>query len=104
MHKLLGIALLALSMSIAAQAEPVPAPAPAAGHYTTAATDIGTLLDDPAAKAIVAKYAPAIASNPQIEMARGMTLKTVQGYAGDTLSDGVLAKIDADLARLPAKH
>ena len=36
-------------------------------------------------------------------MARGLTLKMVQQYAPDMVSDAVLAKIDADLAKLPAK-
>ena len=40
----------------------------------------------------------------QIDMARGLTLKALQGYAGDMLTDEALGKIDADLAKLPAKH
>ena len=32
-----------------------------------------------------------------------MTLKDVQQYAPDTVTDDALAKIDADLAKLPAK-
>ena len=35
-------------------------------------------------------------------MARGMTLKQIQSYSADTVTDDVLAKIDADLAKIPA--
>jgi hypothetical protein len=36
-------------------------------------------------------------------MARGMTLKQIQQFAGDAVTDEALAKIDADLAKIPAK-
>ena len=83
-------------------ADPAPAAAPAA-RYTTAETPIGTLLDDPAAKAVLVKYLPELANSPQIEQARGLTLKAIQAYAGDKLSDQTLGQIDYDLAKLPAK-
>lgn len=68
--------------------------------YTTADTPLGDLLDDPDAKAILAKYLPDLVSNPSIEMARGMTLKSLQNYAGDQVTDEKLSAIDADLAKL----
>jgi para-nitrobenzyl esterase len=79
------------------------APAPAPAHYTTADTDIGTLLDDPAAKAILDKYIPGMTTSDQIDMARGMTLKAIQPYAADKITDAVLANIDAEFAKLPPK-
>jgi xanthine dehydrogenase iron-sulfur cluster and FAD-binding subunit A len=51
-------------------------------------------------KAVLAKHVPALIENAQIEMARSMTLKQIQSYAGDTLTDETLAKIDVDLAAL----
>ena len=36
-------------------------------------------------------------------MARGMTLKATQQFAPSMVTDEVLAKIDADLAKLPKK-
>lgn len=79
-------------------------PAMAAGApYTTADTTIGTLVDDAAAKAVLDKHMPGFSSNPQIEMAKAMTLKQIQGFAPDMIKDEVLAKIDVDLAKLPAK-
>lgn len=76
------------------------AAAPQKAKYTTADTEIGTLLDDPAAKAIIAKHIPGMVDNDQIEMARSMTLKTIQQYAPDDVTDERLAAIDADLAKL----
>ena len=74
-----------------------------AAPYTTADTDIGTWLDDPAARAVVDAHMPEFSKNPQTDMARPMTLRAIQAYAPDQITDAVLAKIDADLAKLPAK-
>jgi acetyl esterase/lipase len=76
---------------------------PTSAKYSSAETKIGTLLDDPAAKAIVEKYIPGFTTSRQIGMARAMTLKTVQRYAPDTVTDTRLAEIDAELAHLPTK-
>ena len=75
----------------------------AAAHYSTAETDIGTLLDDPAARAIVDKHIPGFSTGDQIDMARSLTLKAIQQYAPDRFTDQALAEIDADLAKLPVK-
>ena len=80
---------------------PMPAFAQAA-TYSTESTEIGTLLDDPAAKAVLDKHVPALSGSDQIDMARAMTLKAVQQYAPDDLTDKQLADIDADLAKLKA--
>ena len=79
------------------------ADAAAAAGYTTAETSIGALMDDPAAKAVIDKHLPGFSGNPQIEMARGMTIKQVQQFAPDMIKDEILAKIDADLASVPVK-
>ncbi len=101
---LLSVAAAAVSLSaVPALADDAAASAPAAPAYSTADSSIGTLLDNPATKAVLEKHVAALISNPQIEMARGMTLKAIQGFAGDALSDAVLAQIDADLAKIPAK-
>ncbi|MDD3799250.1 MAG: hypothetical protein PHE36_08750 [Novosphingobium sp.] len=76
----------------------VQAPAP---KYTTADTEIGTLLDDPAAKAIIDKYIPGMTDNEQIEMARFLTLRAIQPYAPDDVTEERLEKIDEELAKLP---
>jgi hypothetical protein len=40
-------------------------------------TTIGTLLDDPQAKAVLDKQMPGISSNPMIAMAKGMSLNMI---------------------------
>lgn len=80
------------------------APAAAATHaLTTADTTIGDLLDNPAARAVIDKNLPGFSTNPQIEMARSLTLKQLQGFSPESFTDAVLAKIDADLAALNTK-
>ena len=77
-----------------------PAAAPAKAKYSTTDTEIGTLLDDPAAKAIVEKYLPGMTTSDEVDMARAMTLKAVQAYAPEQMTDETLAKIDAEFAQL----
>jgi para-nitrobenzyl esterase len=94
-------------MDVTAAAADLPPPPPPAtktadGHYATKTTPLGDMLDDPAAKAVLNKYIPDVINNPQIGMARGLTLSALKQYV-PTLTDDVLAKIDADLAALPAK-
>lgn len=97
--------LVAPATLVNAQAANTPAaPATAnAAHYSTSSTEIGTLLDDPAAKAVIEKHVPGMTSNDQIDMARAMTLKDIQQYSPDAVTDKVLAAIDADFAKMPAK-
>lgn len=78
---------------------PCTAFAQAAG-YSTTATTIGTLLDDPATRAVLDKHIPGMSTNAQVEMARGMTLKEVQPFSPEAVTDKVLADIDADFAKL----
>lgn len=40
-------------------------------------TTLGTLLDDPQAKAVLDTYLPGISSNPLAAMAKGMSLKMI---------------------------
>lgn len=80
-----------------APAKPAKAATPAPGAYSVNDTDLGTMLDDPKAKAVLAKHLPEIVNNEQISMARGMTLKAVQNYAADQVTDAKLAAIQADL-------
>lgn len=104
-HVLIAALLLgAAAPAYAADPAPAAATAPAAKRYTTADSTIGELLDDPAAKAVLVKYVPQFAEGGQIDMARGLTLKQVQSYASDMLTDETLGKIDYDLAKLPAKN
>ena len=80
-----------------------PLPAFAQTAYSSSTTEIGTLLDDPAAKAILERHVPGMTTNDQVDMARSMTLKDIQQYSPDQITDKVLTEIDADLAKLKAK-
>ena len=58
------------------------------------------LLDNPKAKAVLVKHAPALAANDQITMARGMSLADVAGYAQSGLTPEIVAAIVADINKL----
>ncbi len=40
-------------------------------------TTLGTLLNDPQAKAVVDRHLPGVSSNPMVSMAKGMSLKMI---------------------------
>ncbi|MET3722809.1 carboxylesterase/lipase family protein [Sphingomonas trueperi] len=73
------------------------------GKYNSLTTPLGKMLDDPAARAVLAKHLPHMVKNPQIDMARGQTLVGIQGYFPALLTDAKLKAIDADLATIPTK-
>ena len=96
------VSLVAVLLTIATPAG-VLAQDAAAGHYTTADTNIGTLLDDPESKAVLDKHLPGFSANPQVAMARSMTLRQVQQFDAASMPDSLLTSIDGDLAKIPAK-
>jgi hypothetical protein len=96
---LIAAAPLALAAPVMAETAPAAAPAPAA-KLSTADTTIGDLIDNPAAKAILDKHMPGFSNNPQVEMARGMTLRAIQPMVPDQIKAETLDAIDADLAKL----
>lgn len=103
---LLVVLVLAAIPALAQAAAPAgdaPAAAAAPVVFSSASTAIGTLLDDAAARAVLDKNVPGLTANPQIEMARGMTLRDIQSYAAEQLNDAVLKQIDTDLAALVRK-
>ncbi|HWV13752.1 MAG TPA: hypothetical protein VN110_10700 [Sphingobium sp.] len=102
--RILILAAAALTVATPALAQTAAAPAPAHADHAklnTTDTELGVLLDNPAAKAIIQKHIPGMVESDQIDMARGMTLKTVQQYSPDDVTDARLAAIDAELAKLP---
>jgi hypothetical protein len=94
---------LRAALGLAPASEPVAADSSSDASYSCAKTNIGKLLDDPAARAIVDRHVKGLSGRPQIGLARSMTLKQLQTYS-DEFSDDVLAKIDADFAKLPLKQ
>jgi hypothetical protein len=89
-----GLAAAVLSFAASAMAAPA---------FTTADTDIGTLLDTPETKAILDKHMPGFSTNEQVAMARPMTLRAIQPMVPDKIKVEMLDMIDADLAALPGK-
>lgn len=94
MKKLLSALFMTATLSVAALAGQA---------FSTAETDIGTLLDNPDTKAVLVKFIPDTVADPQFELARPMTLKQVQPYAPEKFPDELLARIDAELAKVAAK-
>lgn len=78
------------------------APAATQAAYSTN-TPVGTLMDDPAARAILEKLVPIADQANQNPMGRQMSLRQMQSYAPDQLPDAKLDKVDAALAKLSGK-
>jgi hypothetical protein len=73
-------------------------------HYSATDTLVGKLLDDPAAAEILKKMIPTVYANEQFQsQGRSLTLKAIQQYEPDALSDGNLAKIQAEFDKIPVK-
>ena len=102
MNKSMFFRALALTVA-AASFNAYSAPAPT--HYTAESTELGTLLADPAAKAIVEKKFPLLAESSAVAsgMANGMTLIQLQKFKPEIFTDAALKDADAEFAKLPAK-
>lgn len=94
------LASMLATTSVGAQEPALPPPAEAAVRYSVDGTTIGALLDDPRACAVLDKHIPGFSTNDQVDLARAMTLRGIQPFALDTMSDEVLAAVDAELSRL----
>jgi hypothetical protein len=77
-------------------------PATTVPHYTTSATPIGVLLKDPAASAIIEKQIPGFTTADRVGMASGMTLRQVQRFRPNVVTDEKLAAMDEDFSKIPA--
>ncbi len=97
---LIALALLTATLPALAQAPNAATSAPAGKTFSVQTSTVGELLDNPAAKAIFAKYLPSVVANPQLELGRAMTLPDIVQYAPEITPDK-LAAIDADLKALP---
>jgi len=108
MRKTLGTLVLAalITAVVPALAADAPAAIPAAapGHYSVKETLVGKLLDDPAAAELLKKMIPTVYANDMFHsMGRENTLQGIQQYEPESLSDAVLAKVQAELNKLPAQ-
>lgn len=64
---------------------------------------IGTLLDNPATKAILERHIPEVVDNPRIFLARGLSLQELQKHAPEKLTKAKLDVIDAELSKVTGK-
>jgi hypothetical protein len=79
------------------------APAEAGAHYSVRTTLVGTLLDDPAAAAILQQIIPSVVANEMFQtMGRSQTLAAIQQFEPAALTDEVLARIQAEFDKIPA--
>jgi hypothetical protein len=61
---------------------------------------VGELLDNPRARAVLDKYAPDFAANPNVHKARDISLKMVSAFSRDNITSELLEKLDAELSSL----
>jgi hypothetical protein len=100
------VALLAPAALVAQTPPPAPsAPAPSAPaatpQFSTATTTLGALIENEATRAVVERHLPGISQHPMLDQARGFTLRMIQQFAPDQLSNERLDAIDRDLSALP---
>jgi hypothetical protein len=102
--KLSALLVMALHPAVAPDAVAQATTAPARAHYSVTETLVGKLLDDPAAAEILRRMIPTVYANELFQTSgRELTLKAIQQYEPETLSDENLAKIQAEFDKIPAK-
>ena len=94
----LGLVTIPAS-ALSAEDKAAPAAAPAS-KYSVDTTTIGDILDNKELKAILVKHLPDVANGEQIDMARAMTLRDIQPYAPEVITDEKLAAIDAEIKKV----
>jgi len=103
-HLVLLSALVAVASAPVLPTAAVAQAAPAAAHYFVDTTLVGRLIDDPAAAAILQRLIPAVWANELFQsQGRELTLKAIQQYEPEALSDANLAKIQAEFDKIPAR-
>jgi hypothetical protein len=102
-HVLILAALTAATPAVLTRAIGAEAAA-AAAHYSVETTLVGKMLDDPTVNALLKKMIPSVYNNEMFQsMGRDLTLKAIQQYEPEALSDENLAKLQAELDKIPAK-
>lgn len=96
------ISSLIIASALLSACKHAPAPAAPVAHYTTSATPIGALLKDPAAAAIIEKQIPGFTTDSRIGMASGMTLRQVQRFRPNIVTDEKLSAMDQEFSKIPA--
>jgi hypothetical protein len=60
---------------------------------------LNMLLDDPKGKAVLRQHFGDILDHPMLEMAMGMTLEQIAGFAPDMLTPEILEQVDRELKK-----
>lgn len=95
-----GALPLVATQAVGAQAAQAAKPA----KYSVNETLVGQMLDDPAANAVLKKMIPTVYANEMFQtMGRDATLKSIQQYEPEALSDENLKKLQAELDKLTPK-
>ncbi|GAA1918160.1 hypothetical protein GCM10009775_08440 [Microbacterium aoyamense] len=71
-----------------------------AGRYDLETTTLGTLLDDPEARAIIVDLVPELPDHPMIGFAKGMPAAAVLKMAGGQLPAETLEQLTARISAL----
>ena len=71
-----------------------------AGKYDLETTTLGTLLDDPDARAIIVDLVPELPDHPMIGFAKGMPADAVLKMAGGQMPPDVLEQLRTRIAAL----
>lgn len=87
-----AIALAGMAMAPAARAD--------GAKFNIATTLLGDILENVAAKAAFAKVFPEIASNPDLDQGRAMTLTEISGYAPDQVTPEKLKQLQAEFDKI----
>ena len=105
-HSIIMLALAAATLApVSALAQTQEAAATSEAHYSVSTTKVATLLDDPAAAAVLAEIIPTVYANEMFQtMGRDQTLEAIQQYEPVALSDENLARIQAELDKLPPRE
>ena len=80
--------------------EEAPAKSAGSGKKLSVKSKVSELIADPDAVAVLEKHVPGITSDPRVEMALGMKLKSVVPFSGGLLTKKLIADIDEDLKKL----
>ncbi|HTK34175.1 MAG TPA: hypothetical protein VL358_02665 [Caulobacteraceae bacterium] len=94
--------IAALAFTTAVSAVSVATVAVAQAPAYSVKSTIGVLIDNPETKAVLNKYIPEVVSDPRIDQGRDFALEGIAMYV-PILTPELLAKIDADLAKVVKK-
>jgi hypothetical protein len=61
---------------------------------------LGDIIANPQGKAILEKHLPGFSTNPQMAMAKGMSLKMIAPMSGGKITPAILKTIDEELKQI----